>query len=80
MHETCEPRFLDLLWKEQRDHGWSDLRLAQEMEVAHSTISRLKSGQRGVGNSIMFRAAQRFPSIRLFLASELLTRTVPERQ
>lgn len=72
MDEDRQRKFLDLLWKEQREQELSDYRLAKELGVAQSTVSRLRSGVRGVGNELMFRAAQRFPTIRIFLASEFL--------
>lgn len=73
MRDERERRFLELLWSEQRSANLSDYALARKLGAAQSTISRMKSGQRGVGTDFMFRVVECFPALRDFLAVELLT-------
>lgn len=75
MDKERERKFLDLLWAEQKKAGLNDFALARELGVAHSTISRLKSNDRHPGIDLLYRAAERFDSIRKFLAIDLLQGT-----
>lgn len=75
MDEERQQKLLDLLWQEAKAFEFTDYRLAKKLGVQPSTISRLRSGDIGVSANLMFRMAEVFPAIRMFLASELLTCT-----
>jgi transcriptional regulator with XRE-family HTH domain len=72
MNREREQRFLETLWREQKSQGLSDYHLAQKLGVPPSTISRWKHGGMGVSADMMFRCAEKFPAVRIFLAAELL--------
>ena len=43
------PKMTDLIREYQNIHGLSDRKLAQLVGLNHSTISRIKKGNRGIG-------------------------------
>lgn len=75
MDKERERELLRILWSEQAKLEMNDLVFSQHIGVPQSTVSRLKAGKRGVGADLMFRLAEKFPSIRMFLAGRLLIGT-----
>ena len=73
MQDERDRRILTMLWAEQKAQGLNDYRLALELGVPQSTISRMKSGERSVTTPLLFKIAEWSPTIRSFVAAELLT-------
>lgn len=71
--------FLTKLWEIQAGAGLNDLALAMRLGVNRSAISRLKSGQRGMGLRFAQAACAEFPALRFFLVGRLpkITDSVP---
>ncbi len=79
MTEQKDRAFLERLWTLQAEAGLSDSALARDLGVAHSSIWRLKCGNRHLGLQIVKAACARFPELRDVLFSDLpeITGTMP---
>lgn len=53
--------YLQTLIERQNREGWSDREMARQLMIGNSTWSRIKSGERGMGLSVLQRAMRRFP-------------------
>lgn len=53
--------YLSTLIERQESEGWSDREMARQLGVGKSTWSRIRSGERGIGTSVLRRAMSRFP-------------------
>jgi hypothetical protein len=75
MQSESERDMLAVLWSEQAKLNMTDYKFSRYVGLPQSTISRLKSGKRGVSTDLMFKFSALFPSVRMFLAARLLSGT-----
>ena len=75
MQSESERDLLAVLWKEQEKLHMTDYKFAHHLGLPQSTISRLKSGKRGVSTDLLFKFSAAFPEVRIFLAGRLLNGT-----